>query len=447
MKRSRASSTRVLLPLLVSCSFLQALAQPPNPSMLWRLDHPGQAKPSYLYLVTTGNREALFQFPDSLYAALQTTENFSVVRSPRDILTITLSFMLNAGGPQSAMLQEAVSPDLWPTYAPLLQIKFEKPAEEISLWDAMQYANQMKKTVDPASPFHSDPEMYLFEFARRLNKPINGLQKVVNGKGELFIPLSESELQWITGNAGKGAQKKAVEKMVDAYLAGDLREMRTVCECTQKADDFHLQELRRVAAAIDSQASLKPTLFVVPVGYLLSDKNLFDILPAGTLLTPVATTRRISHTQNPLPPDQQPYTPVTDRYRNRYKAAMPGEYFEKVIGENMEMYFGVDMYEETSFFLLSFPAKVSAAEQRGVMEEASRQFMEIKKLPEPAAITKNGIPGLEYTVTEGQKEKRLQVFYDHDVLLFAMCIHENTAIPSRNADRFFKEIEILPGKE
>jgi hypothetical protein len=235
--------------------------------------------------------------------------------------------------------------------------------------------------------------------------------------------------------------------MVDAYLAGDLREMRTVCECTQKADDFHLQELRRVASAIDSQASLKPTLFVVPVGYLLSDKNLFDILPAGTLLTPVATTRRISHTQNPLPPDQQPYTPVTDRYRNRYKAAMPGEYFEKVIGENMEMYFGVDMYEETSFFLLSFPAKVSAAEQRGVMEEASRQFMEIKKLPEPAAITKNGIPGLEYTVTEGQKEKRLQVFYDHDVLLFAMCIRENTAIPSRNADRFFKEIEILPGKE
>jgi len=415
--------------------------------MLWRLDHPGQAKPSYLYLVTSSNREALFQFPDSLYAALQTTEHFSTVRSPRDILAVTIAFMTDQQGPQSVMLQEAVSPDLWPTYAPLLQKKFDKPADEITLWDAMQYASTMKKSVDPESPFRTDPEMYLFEYDRRLNKTSAGLQPVRNAEGKLYIPVSESELQWITGNAGKSAQKKATEKMVDAYLAGNIQGMRNVCECTQKADDFHIQELRRVAAAIDSQAALKPTLFVVPVGYLLSDKTLFDMLPAGTLLTPVATARRLSHTQNPLPPDQQPYTPVTDRYRNRYKANMPGEYFEKVIGEKMEMYFGVDMYEETSFFLLSFPAKVPAAEQRGVMEEASRQFMEIKKLPEPAAITKNGIPGLEYMVTEGQKEKRLQVFYDHDVLLFAMCVRENTAVPSRHADRFFKEVEILPGKE
>lgn len=444
MKSRRASITRVLLPLFICCAFLPAYAQQPNPSMLWRLNHPAQAKPSYLYLVTSANRETLFQFPDSLYAALQTTENFSVVRSPKDILTITLSFMLNAGGPQSAMLQEAVSPDVWPTYAPVLQKKFEKPAGEITLWEAIQFANKMKKSVDPSSPFHTDPEMYLFEYARRLNKPINGLQKVVNDKGELYIPLSESELQWITGNAGKGAQKKAIEKMVDAYLAGDLREMRNVCECTQKTDAFHEAELRRVANAIDSQAALKPTLFLVPAGYLLSDKTVFDMLPAGTTLTPVTATQRVSYTQNPLPPDLQPYTPVTDRYRNRYKANMPGEYFEKVIGEKMEMYFGVDMYEETSFFLLSFPAKVDSAQQRSVMEEASRQFMETKKLPEPKAITKNGIPGLEYTITPGQQEKRLQVFYSNEVLLFAMCIRENTAISSRHTDRFFNEVEILP---
>ena len=69
---------------------------------------------------------------------------------------------------------------------------------------------------------------------------------------------------------------------------------------------------------------------------------------------------------------------------------MPGEYFEKVVEKTMEMYFGVDMYEETSFFLLSFAAKVGAAELAGVMEEASRQLMETKKLPKPAPITKNG---------------------------------------------------------
>ena len=447
MKSRLSEVTRNLLPFLFCCSFVPAFSQQPNPSMLWRLDHPGQAKPSYLYLVSSANREALFHFPDSLYAALQTTENFSVVRSPKDVLTITLSFMLNAGGPQSALLQEAVSPDIWPTYAPILQKRFEKPAEEITLWEAMQFANQMKKTVDPSSPFHTDPEMYLFEYARRLNKPINGLQKVVNDKGELYIPLSESELQWITGHAGKGAQKKAIEKMVDGYLAGDLREMRNVCECTQKADAFHEQELRRVANAIDSQAAIKPTLFLVPVGYLLSEKTVFDMLPAGTTLTPVTATQRVSYTQHPLPTDQRAYTPVKDRIRNRYKANMPGEYLEKVIDQNMEMYFGVDMYEETSFFLLSFPAKVDSAQQRLVIEEASRQLMETKKLPEPATITKNGISGFEYTITPGQQEKRLQVFYSNEVLVFAMCIRENTAIPSRHADRFFKELEILPGKE
>jgi hypothetical protein len=126
---------------------------------------------------------------------------------------------------------------------------------------------------------------------------------------------------------------------------------------------------------------------------------------------------------------------------------MPGKYFEKVVEKTMEMYFGVDMYEETSFFLLSFAAKVGAAELAGVMEEASRQLMETKKLPKPAPITKNGTSGLEYTLTDGQKEKRLQVFYNNEVLLFAMCVRENTAISSRHTERLFMEVEIFaPGK-
>ena len=427
--------------------FQETAAQTANPSMLWRINHPGQNNPSYLYAVPGDNREILFNFPDSLYHALHTTEYFSLVRSPKDILAFTLEALTDEKNIQSVLLSEAVSPNQWPAYAPRLQKKMNKPAESITLWETIEFSNRLKRSFDPASPFRTDAETYLYEYARRLGKPMHGLQRVRTDEGKLFIPISASELQWLTEDAGSAAQKKTTDQFVAAYLSGGLKKMSDICACAQKGDAFHEGELRRVASSIDSMAATKPTFFLVPVGYLLSEKNLLHYLTGKMTATPVPLANRVSYRQKPLPPPLQQSTPVSDRLRNRYRANMPGDYFEKVIGNIMEIFLGIDLYEETSYLVTSYPAMFAPTGQGNLLEETARQFLEVKKLPSPKNITKNGLTGLEYLVKNGQQEKRLQVYRDEEIIFLAMVVRENAAKPQSYGTDFFDELQLLPPAE
>jgi hypothetical protein len=428
-----------LLGFPVFCLF----AQEKNPSMLWRIKHPDQPNPSYLYFIASDNRESLFHFPDSVMAALHQSEHFYQLFSPSELTRMVLQSINEEGTMQSVPLKEAVSEQLWPLYAPSLQQIFGKPADLISLWETLEYFSKLKKTSDPESPFFTTSDLYLFEFARRLNKPVDGIWKLQNAEGKLYMPILENDLQWITSDISNTEEEKQSSDFVEAYLQGDIQLMQSICSCKQEGDLFLEKEMANTAKALENLAGKKPSFFLIPVGYLLSSKTLLDYLPGNITVKAVDNISRVDPKNIPLPAAAPQFTHVSDQLYGQYSAQIPGEYFKKLMGETMEMHIGADFFEESSFFIFSFPVSVDSSEKKNLTEFAAREFLGTKTLPPGTEIMRDGIEGWEYLVFENEiKVNRVQIFITGDHMVISMCTRENKNIPSSYEERFFNEIRI-----
>jgi len=433
-----------ILPLvrLVLCLFalfpFALLAQQKEPvnSLLWRISGNGLSKPSWLYGTIHLVDKRVFNFGDSLYAALEACEGYALEVDPDSIMTN----LFKENKEEQELLKNVVSAKDFNRMKKKLQERFDKAPEKVTAKEFRDYFTAtVNKPGKDAMPTIMD--IWFYDAVHRQGKWVGGIEDVADQADVTEnIPLSSYVEDFINDHR---ESKQTIEKMIKLYLAEDLEGVEKIEDHSGFSfkDKVMLRRNRKMAFRMDSLAHLRSTFFAVGLGHLPGDSGVISFLRRkGYTVSPVLSSTHIPATTYRFPVKEVPWVTATAASGN-FTVQLPGEPQETgLVDESVDMKMYIDISTGLVYMAMSVEGNPNLVVD-SLLAQMVRNMDKQARIAESRTVVHDKVQGREVVTKGGGAVYRARCFVRSSFVYVTLVGSSvDTLIRSADADRFFSSL-------
>lgn len=440
----------LFLSLLASTTVFFSCAQSTTPTentLLWRISGKGLSRPSYLYGTMHLTDERLFNFSDSLLAAIQNNEGFAMELDPDEMMTMVVEQMVQEQL-KSKLLKEAVSKKAFTKYAPLLAKRLHKPQDEITVKDVVQEQNKWMQDAYKQGTMPTFLDIYLYDIARRQGKWVGGVEDVQDQAGLLQDVFTESDLEFLTVDYS-ATGKKYLNTMIESYARQDLQTIEKMSSSSdpKQRDLLLLRRNVKMARRMDSLSAVRSMVFAVGAAHLPGDSGVISLLRRrGFMVTPIFSDKKIAGKTYKVQDRPLVWQPMKDQ-QGLFAAEMPGKASQIKMYGILDMYMNINLFTSSGYFIMAVPETQPFQDADSMILSVARNMMENLKLKQGEPVTNSGLKGREFFDKNGTEFKRAQLYASGQTIYvaFSIFMKENN-MKGEDANRFFRSLTLQQPK-
>lgn len=416
-----------LLPLMVSAQKKE------KPGILWRISGNGLAKPSYLFGTMHLKDKQLFNFPDSLYAAIEQTEGFAMELHPDSLIRNVLN-----KEDESRLLKDALKPEHFNRIRKKLEAEFGEKPEKITVTALERFCTSRYVRISAENSMNTFMDTYLYGAAARSGKWTGGIEDVedqLNGKERQAPESTVAEFMTTEKEI-----RNRLDSMIRIYLAGNIEFMAMV----SSGDPAMKRRNHKMAHRMDSLMKVRTMFFAVGAAHLAGKEGVVELLrKKGFTLEAVPFSKREFILDHHFNFKEIPWVTIKDN-QGLYTAMMPGEPSKEmnIPGTDGSMKMYIDLQTGRSYFTFASLARKDLTLDSGGVSLARRfdKHAEVKSI---TTIRKNGIEGRQIYSESPVMYMTLQVFLADGYCYVAILGYSPTAIVLENdISKFFDAFDI-----
>lgn len=423
-------------------------------TLLWRITGKHLTAPSYLFGTMHITNKKVFQLGDSLWNALEKTQGFAAELDLYALGTKMLDYYMEKDEQKNAKepvkVREKVSTEIWNQYKDILAERFDKPSGEITLTDLEHAAAMLNLEVKAKGEMPVFLDAYLFATASKMGKWVGGLENYEDQlEHNLFINV-ESLIQ--SAIYDEDYYRKSFERLLNIYVDQRLDSINAMYRLNDGEKDLiMIKRNRKMAAMIDSLATVRTTFFAVGAAHLPGELGVIQLLrEKGFTVEPVFSSKKISAEKYKYNPIQLTWTTTTSE-NNIYTIDMPAEAgladkYKADMGLSLKSYY--DLINQR-FYATTYVPLTEARKQQNETElydEIKTNYAEdYHKLTEKN-IKVNGIAGKEFSGNNFIHSVKVQVFMPEKKYIIINTIVSPPDKKNNDADisRFFQSFQYNP---
>lgn len=433
----KAPFTPFLLLAIAMLPLTLCAQQPIENNLLWRISGNGLTKPSWLYGTIHLTDKRVFNFGDSLYAALEACEGYAMEVDPDSMVSSMFKEELENKG----LLKKAVSAKDFGRMKKKLQERFGKAPENITV---NEFRNYYYRIARAAGKEHMQAFMdaWFYDAVKRQGKWVGGIEDVDDQKGliEEVEPITKYVEDFINDHK---ESKALLEKMISIYLAEDLGGVEdiTVGAGETFVDKVMLRRNRKMARRIDSLAHIRSTFFAVGSGHLPGDSGVVSYLRRqGFTVQPVKSSKRIAAGIWQFAVKNLPWVTVTSQNK-AFTVQLPGQPQDPGnLTANMDM----KVYADIGGNLVYLAMCIEGTEDLNIdsmIVQMVRNMNQQARVTENRRIEKDSVKGTEMLAKGPDAIYRVRCFVQPPMVYVTLVSSSvDTLVRSANAERFFSSL-------
>lgn len=436
----------MVIALVLFSSFLFAQQKWPN-TLLWRISGKGLTKPSYLYGTMHLQDKRIFQFPDSLYNALEKVDGFALEIDIHEMIdSVFIRSIEEAQNDFYKKDDEKVSVD---------KKKIDKSSDSLlkslGLKSDRITRKDLKRIRDlRMQRFVSKGEMptivdgYLFGMALRLGKWMGGIEDVTDQldlKDELGADLNPDEVFLPEADL-----RHALDDMIQVYINKDLQGIADYVDSkyTSQYKDLLLTHRNiKMARRMDSLSALRTMFFAVGAAHLPGDSGVISLLRArGFTVEPVFSAQSISPETYSSKLNSIPWFIIDGEL---FSIEMPGKATDyDMFGEAFKIKMFFDLPTMAFYMAGRTVGKVSSEKdmERAFQNMAYRMTGNKNKV-KTKQVTIGTITATQGIISNSQAAyKVVLVPYKNSMYLLMAGSGKRSALDNSDLDRFFSSFRV-----
>lgn len=405
-------------------------------SLLWRISGNGLSKPSWLYGTIHLVDKRVFNFGDSLYAALEACEGYAMEVVPDSI--ITNYFKENQE--KQALLMGAVSTKEFNRMKKKLQERFDKVPEKVTVKEFRDYFIRMVNQPGKDA-MATIMDVWFYEAVHRQGKWVGGIEDVGDQAGMLDnVPFSYYVDDFVNDHR---ESKLTIEKMIRIYLAEDLEGIEKIEDNLgfSLKDKIMLRRNRKMAFRMDSLAHIRSTFFAVGAGHLPGDSGVISYLRRqGFTVEPVLSSKRVAASTHRFPVKEMPWVTVPAASGN-FTVQLPGNPQEMGLGsQDVDMKMYVDIGSGLVYMAMSVEGNINLNPD-SLVARMVRNMDKDARIAESHPVVHDSVKGKEIITKGGKTAYRIHCYVRTPIVYITLAGSSvDTLIRSADADRFFKSL-------
>lgn len=354
----------------------EIIAQKNPKTLLYRITSPGILGDSYLMGTIHLKDPRVFDFPDSMYAAIEKCTAFAMEIHPDSLTEAMVGYSMN--GKKEKLLEELIDPATMARLKKKYQRRFSRPIEKMTLLELMQLRKFPKeKKQSSGDEMATFMDMYLMDLAASSGKEIIGLERAADQLEIIFnFTQSDDPERLLTGWIGDA---NTLPELVAAYISRDMDKIEAyVDNMPDSLKEIVLSQRNIIMLASMKKRMHDGSLFsAVGAAHLPGKNGLLKLLAdEGYTLTPVMGSKNLHAAQyKPIQNPVEKEWEVIASSENGYRLLMPGKAAVNNIKESgIPMYTYVDWKRTEEYFFVHYPINsVNSVSSRGSLVQAMLQ--------------------------------------------------------------------------
>ncbi|NII24970.1 TraB/GumN family protein [Pseudoflavitalea sp. X16] len=427
------------LALLLTALYPLALSAQQNKdknSLLWRISGNGLSKPSWLYGTIHLVDKRVFNFGDSLYAALEACEGYAMELVPDSMATFYLNDTRDG-----KTLKQVVDAKTFDRLKKKLKEQFDKKPEEVTVKEFKAYFTKKINNPNNKDAMPVIMDAWFYSAARRQGKWVGGIEDTEDQRdigGNLSFSFYVNDFL-----NDHRSSKQMLDQMINIYKEEDLEGIEMIEEATGNgaANNSMLRRNRKMAFRMDSLAHIRSMFFAVGAGHLPGDSGVISYLRRkGYTVQPVSSSKRIPADTWHFPVKEVPWVTVTAS-SGAFTVQLPGEPQETgLVDESMDMKIYADITSNIVYLAMSVDKKDNL-DIDSMMTQVVKNMNKKARVVESHDIKRDSVRGKEIIAKSDEAVFRLQCFYRPPMAYVALITSPlDTLVRSADAERFFKSL-------
>lgn len=422
-----------LLPLMLSAQKKE------KPGMLWKISGNGLSKPSYLLGTIHLKDKRMFQFPESLYQAIDQTEGLALESDPHwpspDRSGDSLAKITLVKNRTNAANYKKISSRL--------STIFKKPADQVTLYDLDGHMATYYARVKPENNMSTSLDPYLYSIAKRIGKWTGALEDWGDVKTAPTDTITQHHVKEILKTEEQLA--KFMDSVITFYLSDDLGKFNKVFRTSVDSSALMVRRNLKMAARMDSLMRVRNMLFAVGLGHLDNGTNglLTLMRKRGYTVEPVPVTKREFVLDHPFPYKEQPWVKVRskDSVYSFDLPYAPDKEDEKAMQGGGSQTFLFDFASGIYYSVSVYPAPLwnnGDAAMKGVLLNFDSTL-----IPRSRPVEGNGLTGKEWEAGNMKWNVRARLFEKKGMCFLLIAFNETAAeLPRADVDRHFNSFAV-----
>jgi uncharacterized protein YbaP (TraB family) len=416
-----------------STSFAQWKAH----TILWRITGKGLQRPSYLYGTVHLTDKRLFQFGDSVYAAIRNTDGFA---NELDLNAVAAYYVNKALDDQSndQRLSDVLDKKQLDKLKDSLVSKFRKNADDITVKDVIREREKWVSDYFNKGEMPTIVDAYLYTLAHNQGKWTGGIEDM---EDQTSIDMGDVKTVVASGNA------TTTEEMIREYLDQDLDGINNIVNGYDVGYRDALLTRRNVKMArrMDSLSAIRPMFFAVGAAHLPGDSGVISMLRVrGFTVEPVFSDKKIFAKNYHYDPVPVQWTEMQDE-NNLYSISMPGTPAVVKLYGLLELKFLTDFSNMSGYCTMAFLSNTDASMDDSLYDVLAQRIFSKEDVARPRKVTNGDIPGVEYIDRKQSYMTRIQFYHYKGVLYVAWKYGgKREYLLTEDADRFFNSLKMTP---
>lgn len=418
----------------------QSNTSTPN-TMLWRISGKDIKQPSYLFGTMHLRDKRIFNFTDSLYAAIEKSEGFAIEINPDEMAAELIKSFITKD--TSGYVKDELDKEIYKKISKKLEKKYGAKVNKLTRRQAYLSRNEWIEDMAKPDDMNSFMDVYLYHMARQLGKWVGGIEDLEDQM--LLLNREEKEFTMEDLLFDVGMAKNMLNQMVELYSNNQLQ---TIYELVVKTDDDKKalvlnRRNYKMSRRIDSLMHLRTGVFAVGAAHLPGDSGLISLLRTqGYKVEPVFSDKKIKPQEYQLTSSYsywKTFTHSDSLYSVRYPSSSSPIY----AAENLvKMEMCIDMPTSTYYITTGVPNYTKTVVSDKRMEEILSGVSSKGKVVSKTKIELDGLKGMEIIV-EGESYIRARAYLNESYAFMFMIGHDKSkeAIINADADYFFNSFK------
>lgn len=443
----------IVIYICLLAHFTLASAQNEEKSLLWRISGKGMQRPSYLYGTFHIRAKKVFEFPDSLYAAIDNTDVFALelnLDSLNNGLTAYIQEHLEDEQEKEApqkqpKLKDLLTKEERKELRELIAENLDVDPDELTPQQIYLMKDKFIKQTVRADDMPTFMDAFLYSIARDKGKIIGGLEQYADQVKLLDNPaLLTVDPKKLLEVFRKG--EKAEDQMMELYLNKNLQKIGEFSSMyNPEGEDALITSRNKVMLRSMDSIMQRHSLFAaVGAMHLPGSKGLITLLrEKGYTVQPVfcATTTNGAdyHFKNA---DKGWITMVSEP--DGYSVKMPGN------PSDMDAYDGLvklksyfDIIKSRYYMAGHIPKpESSSATPEAVIREMQKAMLKKSKDLEIKDLEKSGMKGKEYFFSDEDGNRFQMQLFGNNLGVYLLMSYSNKA-DVQGVDSFFHSFRLL----
>ena len=443
------------IPRLLTAGLLMAVlpaqAQNTANSLLWRISGNGMAKPSYLFGTIHLQAKKLFNFPDSLYTAIDNTDVFALEINPDSMNSGISAYMTKVmddaekkeqqklDKKPDRKLKELLTREELKTLREYMPENSGIDPEELTVKQVYMMKDKLSKHKARKDDMPTFMDAYLFTIARDKDKMMSGLEHLsdqINLMDSMDMSGVDPEKMVAFFKQGETAE----DKLVEFYMNRDLESLQKFSQILpEKQERVMLRNRNKIMLrSMDSIMQLHSLFCAVGALHLPGRQGLISLLKEeGYTVEPVICSTYTNGADYNFKKKTQTWVTMASD-KDGYSIKMPGEPSDvDAYGGTVKMKMFYDMGTSTCY-LVSHIARPSGGDEstESVIDAMAKAMTKNAPDVEEKSIQKEGLQGKEYFfIDKDANHYHLQLMASRSDVYILAAYAKSWSV--RKADSFF----------